>query len=221
MSATNSQTLSSYVASPEFNIKLLDLSKKADELQGLVKDEKELSSFLSDEIRQRHRVIMTHSSRLLKAFAYDRLGGRESEDCKFETREQELNYVAQVLSHLSIARTLLNEYRPYTLPYEIYSKAPAKFNPDNHFRKRLLPLPTAAGITLDLTYLLRDAEKCLNTSYAMRVMATIAIVLIAVVAPDIDIAIRHRVEYTAHWQGMARGLLKNAASIGGLLLQKS
>lgn len=109
---------------------------------------------------------MTHSPRLFEASAYDRLEGRESEDCKSETREQELNYVAQVVSHLSIAKTLLDECQPYTLPYGIYSKAPAKFNPDNHFRKRL-PLPTAAGITLDLTNLLRNAEKCLKTSYAM------------------------------------------------------
>lgn len=127
--------VSSYVASPDFTTKLLDLSKKADELQGLVKAEKDLSSSLPDEIRQRPRVIMTHSPRLFEAFAYDRLGGRESEDCKSETREPELNYVAQVVSHLSIAKTLLDEYQPYTLPYGIYSKAPANFNPDNHFAK--------------------------------------------------------------------------------------
>lgn len=164
MSADTAHPLSPYVASHEFTTQLRSISKEADKLQGLLKPEEDLSS-LPDELRLRHRVIEAHSSLLFEALAYDRLGGKESVIYNITNHEEELNYVARVLSHLSIARTTLKAYEQYTMRLDIATKVPADFDPDNHFYKRLTS-PTAAGLTLNLTDSLRESEMCLRSSYS-------------------------------------------------------
>lgn len=164
MSKKNSLPLSPYVVSHEFSMQLRYNSKEADQLQRLLKPEEDLSS-LPNELRQRHCVIEAHSSLLFQALAYDRLGGKKSGNCTIKNHEDELNYAARVLSHLSIARSILKAYEQYTMPYNIATKVTAEFDPDNHFHKRLTS-PSSAGLTMNLINSLRDTKECLRTSYS-------------------------------------------------------
>jgi len=102
---------------------------------------------------------------LFDACGYDRLGGRESGSYEIKTHEQELNYVAQVLSHLSVARALADAYQPYAQPPGGYCPPHAGFDPNNHFHNES-EFTNAKSFTASLIAQLRDTEKCLKTNYS-------------------------------------------------------
>lgn len=164
MSTKTSHSHSPYVASEEFTHRLWSTSQKAAKLQELLKPEEDLVS-LPDEIQQRHQAIQALSSRLFDACGYDRLGGRESGSYEIKTHEQELNYVAQVLSHLSVARALADAYQPYAQPPGGYCPPHAGFDPNNHFHNES-EFTNAKSFTASLIAQLRDTEKCLKTNYS-------------------------------------------------------